>query len=43
MEDNKIIDLYFARSEQAIEETSHKYGAYLGVIADNILHRPEDT
>lgn len=43
MEDTKIIDLYFARSEQAIEETSHKYGAYLGVIADNILHRPEDT
>ena len=43
MEDIKIIDLYFARSEQAIEETSHKYGAYLGVIADNILHRPEDT
>lgn len=43
MEDTKIIDLYFARSERAIEETSIKYGRYLGTIADNILHRREDT
>lgn len=43
MEDTKIIDLYFARSEQAIEETAKKYGNYLGTVADNILHRPEDT
>lgn len=43
MEDMRIIDLYFARSEQAIEETAKKYGAYLGVVANNILHRPEDA
>lgn len=43
MEDNKIIDLYFARSERAIAETSKKYGAYLGVIANNVLHRQEDA
>lgn len=43
MEDMKIIDLYFARSEQAIEETAKKYGNYLGVIANNILKRPEDS
>lgn len=43
MEDMEIIDLYFARSEQAITETAQKYGAYLGVVANNILHRTEDT
>lgn len=42
MEDIEIIGLYFARSEQAIEETAGKYGNYLGVIAGNILNRPED-
>lgn len=43
MEDNAIIELYFARSEQAIRETEEKYGAYLSTIADNILHRREDA
>lgn len=43
MEDWNIIELYFARSERAIEETGKKYGAYLGTIAQNILHRPEDS
>ena len=43
MEDNAIIELYFARSEQAIRETGQKYGAYLTAIAENILHRQEDT
>lgn len=43
MEDMKIIDLYFARSEQAIDETAKKYGSYLSVIANNILKHPEDT
>lgn len=43
MEDSKIIELFFARSERAIEETAKKYGSYLTVIARNILHRPEDT
>lgn len=43
MEDTKIIDLYFARSETAIDETAKKYGSYLSAIANNILHRHEDT
>lgn len=28
MDDNAILDLYFARSEQAILETDRKYGSY---------------
>ena len=43
MEDTEIIDLYFARSEDAIRETADKYGAYLHTIAYHILHREEDT
>ena len=43
MEDNAIVELYFARSEQAIRETEQKYGAYLNTIATNILHLPEDA
>ena len=42
MEDVQIIDLYFARNEQAIGETAHKYGTYLYTIAHNILlSRPD--
>lgn len=37
MEDTQIVDLYFARSEEAIAETAHKYGSYLFSIAHNIL------
>ena len=37
MEDNKIIDLYFARDESAIEETKTKYGRLLLSIATKIL------
>ena len=43
MEDTKIIDLYFARSEAAIDETAKKYGSYLSAIAGSNLHRREDT
>ena len=28
MDDNKILDLYFDRSEQAIMETDQKYGSF---------------
>lgn len=38
MQDEQIIELYFARSEQAIAETSGKYGGYCNSIALNILH-----
>ena len=37
MEDSKIIELYFARDEEAISETSMKYGSYCMKIAMNIL------
>ena len=38
MEDMQIVDLYFARNEQAIGETDVKYGKYLFSIAHNILY-----
>ena len=37
MEDTKIIDLYFARNEQAVTETANKYGAYCFALANSIL------
>lgn len=43
MEDFKIVELYFARSEQAIQETDRKYGNYCFRIADNILSNKEDA
>ena len=43
MEDNKIIDLYWQRSDQAIPQTETKYGAYCRTIAYNICRNHEDT
>ena len=43
MEDHKIIDLYWARSQQAIEESEFKYGAYCRTIARGILDLEEDA
>ena len=43
MDDAKIIQLYFDRSETAIEETAVKFGAYLNQIAYRILRCREDT
>ncbi len=43
MEDSKIIDLYFERSEDAIKETDIKYGKYCRTIAYNILYSDEDS
>ena len=43
MEDSGIVELYFARSEVAIQETGKKYGAYLNSIAYNILRNLYDT
>ena len=42
MEDNAILDLYFARDEQAITETDQKYGKYCYGIASRILPSRED-
>ena len=43
MEDSRIIDLYWARDEQALKQTDIKYGGYCRSIANNILHCAEDT
>lgn len=43
MEDRQIVDLYWARSENAISETEIKYGRYCYYIAHNILHNDEDS
>ena len=43
MNDEKIIDLYWQRSEHAITITAAKYGAYCGSIARNILQNTEDA
>ena len=37
MEDNEILELFFARSEQAIAELAAKYGGACRKIAENIL------
>lgn len=43
MEDTKIIDLYFARDEQAIRETDRKYGRYCFSLANAILPNKQDA
>ena len=43
MEDSKIIDLYWQRSESAITETSKKYSRLLVSIALNILGNYSDA
>ena len=43
MEDNRIVDLYWLRCEEAIAETASKYGSYCYAIAYNILHHAEDA
>lgn len=42
MEDEAIVDLYWAREERAISETDRKYRGYLHTIAYNILHNNLD-
>lgn len=43
MEDNQIVDLYWARSEEAITETDKKYGRYCHYIAYQILSNDGDA
>ena len=43
MEDTAIIDLYWARSQQAIAASEEKYGAYCSAISRRILDRAEDA
>ena len=43
MQDEKILDLYFAREEEAIRESETKYGGYCRKVAGNILAADEDV
>ena len=43
MEDWKIIELYWARKEEALRETEIKYGKFCFGIAWNILYNREDS
>ena len=43
MDDQKIIELYWARNEDAIRHTADRYGQYCYAIAYNILSVREDS
>lgn len=43
MDDNTIVDLYWARSEDAIAETNKKYGSYCWQVSYNILRNSHDA
>lgn len=43
MDDNTIIELFFARSEQAIRELDGKYGKVCHSLSYNILHSRQDA
>lgn len=43
MDDKQIIELYWERKEEAIKETSLKYGRLCNYIANNILSNYEET
>lgn len=43
MDDEEILELYFARNESAVTETNSKYGNFLRYISFNILRNLEDS
>ena len=43
LEDSKIIELFFDRSEEAITELSKKYGQVCKSVAENILNNQRDS
>ena len=43
MEDEKIVELYWVRSEQAVAETAVKYSRYCRMVAQNILGDAHDS
>lgn len=43
MEDSKIIELFFERSENAIVELSNKYGAVCMKVSMNVLNNTQDA
>lgn len=43
MEDGKIVELFFARDEQALDAVQKKYGRYCFAVANEILKCAEDA
>ena len=43
MDDSKIIELFFARNEDAIKHTDDAYGRRLFHLADNIVHNDQNA
>ena len=43
MDDGKIIDMFFARNEEAIRYTAEIYGRRLFALADNVLKNDQDA
>lgn len=43
MEDEEILDLYFARDERAVAQTDQKYGPYCFSLAKSILNNDQDA
>lgn len=43
MDDKRIVELFFSRSESAIKHTEQKYGAYCRAIAYNVLRNHSDA
>ena len=43
MDDKRIVELYFARDEQALTEIRQKYSRYLHRVAHNILQNAQDA
>lgn len=43
MNDNQIIQMFFTRNEDAIEQTADRYGAQLTRLAENIVRNREDA
>lgn len=43
MKDEHIVELYWQRSEKAIQASEEKYGKYCYAVANNILHNRSDA
>ena len=43
MDDKNIIDLFFCRDEDGIQQAALLYGSYCQAVANNILQNPEDA
>ena len=43
MDDSKIIELFFDRNEQAIQQVDNTYGRRLFMLADNIVKNDQDA